>query len=263
MYVNLNFIDILVYKKESKFFFIYIGALWWNLQRHLSVASLSPRCYALAVDIMELYGKWELKRQTNNKVNRMLFAQLPGVRNEDTIYRCLREFRQGKLSKAEFNEELKTYKASKNPRVFCPSWVHFCICMKHAIQVFKNFKFCFLARASRGKKYGEDGKKKHKGIFFSSNYGNKCVYQCSMQFWQTIMHCNMKFSIKVNLSVIPLYFFFRNQAPHPQNLERGIWFCWGRKRHLSWNWKTWNPNWLYRKTFRSVIQLLFNTFLNL
>ena len=93
MYVNLNFIDILVYKKESKFFFIYIGALWWNLQRHLSVASLSPRCYALAVDIMELYGKWELKRQTNNKVNRMLFAQLPGVRNEDTIYRCLREFR--------------------------------------------------------------------------------------------------------------------------------------------------------------------------
>ena len=37
--------------------------------------------------------------------------------------------------------------------------------MKHAIQVFKNFKFWFLARASRGKKYGEDGKKKHKGTY--------------------------------------------------------------------------------------------------
>ncbi|XP_078334054.1 uncharacterized protein LOC144625746 [Crassostrea virginica] len=86
------------------------GHFGGTFKEHLSVASLSPRCYTLAVDIMEMYGKWELKRQTNNKVNRMLFAQLPGVRNEDTIYRYLREFRQGKLSKAEFNEELKTYK---------------------------------------------------------------------------------------------------------------------------------------------------------
>ena len=122
MYVNLNFINIQVYihpLEGVKVFLHFIkGHFGGTFKEHLSVASFSPRCYALAVDIMEMYGKWELKRQTNNKVNRMLLLHLPGVRNEDTINRYLREFRQGKLSKAEFNEELKACKASKNQRVF-------------------------------------------------------------------------------------------------------------------------------------------------
>lgn len=61
---------------------------------------------------MEAYSRWELKQQTNNKINRMLFAQLPGVKSEDVIFEHLMKLKT-KISKAEFNEELKIFKVKK------------------------------------------------------------------------------------------------------------------------------------------------------
>ncbi|XP_062610329.1 uncharacterized protein LOC134272105 [Saccostrea cucullata] len=90
------------------------GRFGGSFKEHISVACLSPRCYALSVEIMDLYGRWGLKQQTNCKVNRMLFAQLPGLREEDTIYKLLGAFFTKKLSKKEFNEELKNAKELQN-----------------------------------------------------------------------------------------------------------------------------------------------------
>lgn len=81
-----------------------------SFKEHISVACLSRRSFALAQQIMEAYSRWELKQQTNNKVNRMLFAQLPGVKSEDVIFEHLVKLKEKKMSKAEFNEELKIFK---------------------------------------------------------------------------------------------------------------------------------------------------------
>lgn len=88
------------------------GNLGGSFKEHISVACLSRRCFALAQQIMEAYSRWELKQQTNNKVNMMLFAQLPGVKSEDVIFEHLVKLKT-KMSKAEFNEELKIFKVKK------------------------------------------------------------------------------------------------------------------------------------------------------
>lgn len=84
-----------------------------SFKEHISVACLSRRSFALAQQIMEAYSRWELKQQTNNKVNRMLFAQLPGVKSEDVIFEHLVKLKTKKMSKAEFNKELKIFKVKK------------------------------------------------------------------------------------------------------------------------------------------------------
>lgn len=107
-----------LYKKFSlpyKFTFIFIflkGHFGGSFKEHISVACLS-RCFKLAQQIMEAYSRWELKQQTNNKINRMLFAQLPGVKSEDVIFEHLMKLKTKKISKAEFNEELKIFKVKK------------------------------------------------------------------------------------------------------------------------------------------------------
>lgn len=86
------------------------GHFGGSFKEHISVACLSRRCFELAQQIMEAYSRWELKQQTNNKINRMMFAQLPGVRSEDVIFEHLTKLKTKKISKAEFNEELKIFK---------------------------------------------------------------------------------------------------------------------------------------------------------
>ena len=59
------------------------------MKEAISVACLSRRCYQKGQSIMTLYQGWKLRRQGNNKVNRMLFVQLPGLRNESKIFDLL------------------------------------------------------------------------------------------------------------------------------------------------------------------------------
>ena len=59
---------------------------------------------------MSLYQDWKIKRQANNKVNAMLFGQLPGNRDEDKINQLLSLAENGAISKKELNEKLKEAK---------------------------------------------------------------------------------------------------------------------------------------------------------
>ncbi|XP_062581424.1 uncharacterized protein LOC134243209 [Saccostrea cucullata] len=91
------------------------GHLGGLMKEALSVACLSKRCFLWAMSIMEAYKEWKLKRQTNNKVNRMLFVQLPGMKNEEVLFNLLRQFRGGELTKNEFNEKMKEQKSLAVP----------------------------------------------------------------------------------------------------------------------------------------------------
>lgn len=107
-------LDIQSKFKMIAFLLIFLkGHFGGSFKEHISVACLSRRSFALAQQIMEAYSRWELKQQTNNKVNRMLFAQLPGVKSEDVIFEHLVKLKTKKMSKAEFNEELKIFKVKK------------------------------------------------------------------------------------------------------------------------------------------------------
>lgn len=86
------------------------GQLGGLMKEAISVACLSKRCYLWALSIMEAYKNWKTKHQGNNKINRMLFVQLPGIKKEETIFHLLRQFRGGELSKTEFNSRLKEEK---------------------------------------------------------------------------------------------------------------------------------------------------------
>lgn len=91
------------------------------MKEAISVACLSKRCYLWALSIMEAYKKWKTKHQGNNKINRMLFVQLPGLKKEETIFHLLRQFRGGELSKTEFNSRLKEEKVILMPKISQPS----------------------------------------------------------------------------------------------------------------------------------------------
>ena len=74
------------------------------------MACLSRRAYRKAINIMSLYQDWKIKRQASNKVNAMLFGQLPGNRDEDKIHQLLSLAENGAISKNELNEKLKEAK---------------------------------------------------------------------------------------------------------------------------------------------------------
>lgn len=92
-----------------------------SIYKGISVACLSKRCYLWALSIMEAYKNWKTKHQGNNKINRMLFVQLPGLKKEETIFHLLRQFRGGELSKTEFNSRLKEEKVILMPKLSQPS----------------------------------------------------------------------------------------------------------------------------------------------
>nr|XP_022343357.1 uncharacterized protein LOC111136636 isoform X2 [Crassostrea virginica] len=91
---------------------IRTGTIGGLMKEAISVACLSRRCYQKAQSIMTLYQGWKLRRQGNNKVNRMLFVQLPGLRNEAKIFDLLCRFEGKVFSKTEFNMELKKAKTT-------------------------------------------------------------------------------------------------------------------------------------------------------
>lgn len=97
------------------------GQLGGLMKEGISVACLSKRCYLWALSIMEAYKNWKTKHQGNNKINRMLFVQLPGLKKEETIFHLLRQFRGGELSKTEFNSRLKEEKVILMPKLSQPS----------------------------------------------------------------------------------------------------------------------------------------------
>ncbi|XP_071106249.1 uncharacterized protein [Haliotis cracherodii] len=76
----------------------------------LAVATTSDRCYRLILDIMELFSLGKLKEQKNTKVNTCLFLETVSFKDEATLYRKLTEFRNGEISKEEFNYQLKQIK---------------------------------------------------------------------------------------------------------------------------------------------------------
>ncbi|XP_062582885.1 uncharacterized protein LOC134244645 isoform X2 [Saccostrea cucullata] len=88
------------------------GHLGGLLKEAIAVACLSQRCFLWAESVTKAYASWKLKNQSNNKVNRMLFVQLPGLRDEEMVFHLLQSFRSGELNKLEFNEKLKEAKVA-------------------------------------------------------------------------------------------------------------------------------------------------------
>ena len=78
-----------------------------TLKEAISVACLSGRAYRKATNIMSVYKDWKIKRQAKNKVNAMLFGQLPGNGYKDKIHRLLSLAENGALSKKELNGKLR------------------------------------------------------------------------------------------------------------------------------------------------------------
>ena len=52
---------------------------------------------------MSLYKEWKTKKQTSDKVNAMLFGQLPGNRDKSNVHNLLNLMEFGAMGKKEVN----------------------------------------------------------------------------------------------------------------------------------------------------------------
>ncbi|XP_046568668.1 uncharacterized protein LOC124277061 [Haliotis rubra] len=82
----------------------YFGGAY---KEHLAVSVMSQRCYDAAVNIMTQYRHNQLPKQTAKAVNRALFKEIPGTRDEEALYQKLIDFRDGRTGKENFNRTLK------------------------------------------------------------------------------------------------------------------------------------------------------------
>ncbi|XP_056016134.1 uncharacterized protein LOC125668922 [Ostrea edulis] len=98
-------------RNSEEHFEMKAGSIGGLMKEAISVACLSQRCFRKAENIMTEYQQWRLRRQSNNKVNRMIFVQLPGLRKESEIFDLLCQFEERVLTKKEFNEKLKEAKS--------------------------------------------------------------------------------------------------------------------------------------------------------
>ncbi|XP_078695021.1 uncharacterized protein LOC144923975 [Branchiostoma floridae x Branchiostoma belcheri] len=81
---------------------------------HLTVATLSKRCYRMAVGVMNKWAKGTYHRQPTTAVTQTLFYCLVGLKDEQDVFNVLQEFHIGSLkSKKEFDQKVNGIKLSK------------------------------------------------------------------------------------------------------------------------------------------------------
>ncbi|KAI8516397.1 ATP binding [Branchiostoma belcheri] len=89
---------------------------------HLTVATLSKRCYRMAVGVMNKWAKGTYQRQPTTAVTQTLFYCLVGLKDEQDVFNVLQEFHNGSLkSKKEFDKKVngikKTAAEAENQRL--------------------------------------------------------------------------------------------------------------------------------------------------
>ncbi|KAI8490630.1 hypothetical protein Bbelb_318980 [Branchiostoma belcheri] len=81
---------------------------------HLTVATLSKRCYRMAVGVMNKWAKGTYHRQPTTAVTQTLFYCLVGLEDEQDVFNVLQEFHNGSLkSKKEFDQKVNGIKLSE------------------------------------------------------------------------------------------------------------------------------------------------------
>ncbi|XP_067685070.1 uncharacterized protein [Haliotis asinina] len=88
----------------------YFGGAY---KEHLAVSVMSQRCYDTASSIMKQYRLNQHPKQKSTIVNRALFKEVPGTRDEEALYQALLDFSDGKIGKEKFNRTLKIMKQGK------------------------------------------------------------------------------------------------------------------------------------------------------
>ncbi|KAI8508824.1 ATP binding [Branchiostoma belcheri] len=84
-----------------------------NMATYVTVATLSPRCYQEALDIMSKWSSGECRGQGKSlKVTQTIFKELNGMGKEleDDIYSLLHRLNHGEIEKEEFDTEAKAKK---------------------------------------------------------------------------------------------------------------------------------------------------------
>ncbi|XP_046563808.1 uncharacterized protein LOC124272667 [Haliotis rubra] len=88
----------------------YFGGAY---KEHLAVSVISRRCYDTASSIMTQYRLNQHPKQKSTTVNRALFKEVPGTRDEEALYQALLDFKDGRIGKEKFNRTLKIMKQGK------------------------------------------------------------------------------------------------------------------------------------------------------
>ncbi|XP_078681558.1 uncharacterized protein LOC144916316 [Branchiostoma floridae x Branchiostoma belcheri] len=81
---------------------------------HMTVATLSPRCYKLAEGIMDKWESGVYKHQSSLTVTQYLFYHLNGLKEEQDVYNVLQKFHNGDIeSKREFDIAINEIKEER------------------------------------------------------------------------------------------------------------------------------------------------------